>query len=98
MLKKKVYVKGLSSQCDQAVLLNTFSAFGPVSKAFILYNHKTGSSRGFGFIEFEEEASVLRVVGVKVNIMGKDILVSLAVERSKGVVQSHLEKDGSRPN
>ena len=85
VLRRKVYVKGLPPACDQTRLFEVFGAFGPVDKAFILYNHKNGSSRGFGFVEFVEEASVAKAVAQKVTICGKDIQVSLAVERHKGV-------------
>lgn len=85
VLKRKVYLKGLPASCDQPKLLEIMSVYGKVDRAFILYNHKNGSSRGFGFVEFAKEESVAKAVGHKIDICGKEILISMAVERQKGV-------------
>jgi RNA recognition motif-containing protein len=93
VLRRKVYVKGLPVSCDQAKLIEAFSTIGLVDKAFILYNHKNGASRGFGFVEFAEESSVTLAMKNPVRVCGKEILISLAVERHKGVVFFNLEKE-----
>lgn len=84
-LKKKVYIKGLPDEATKETLINVFSKFGSIDKAFVLYNHKNGSSRGFGFIEFFEEESASKCLGIYVNIAGKDLLVLKAEERTKKV-------------
>jgi len=84
-LKRKVYVKGLPSNCDKTKLHEVFSRFGEVDKAFILYNHKNGSTRGFGFVEFTTQESAMVAVGKVIEICGKDIQVSMAIQRHKGV-------------
>jgi len=82
-LKKKVYVKGLPEACTKNTLLTSFEKFGEVTRAFILYNHKNCTSRGFGFIEFANESSVALCLGKTITIEGKDLLISKALERTK---------------
>jgi RNA recognition motif-containing protein len=94
-LKRKVYVKGLPSNCDKTKLHEVFSRFGEVDKAFILYNHKNGSTRGFGFVEFVAQDSAMQAVGKVVEICGKEIQVSMAVQRHKGVRAAHRRKSSS---
>lgn len=91
-LKKKVYVKGLPDVSTKESLLAVFQSFGEVDRAFILYNHKNGTSRGFGFIEFSDEASVKLCLGKHVNIDGKELLVSKALERTKKVGYELFQK------
>lgn len=44
------------------MLKEYFEQFGRVDKAFIIYHHKSGESRGFGFVEFVEKKSVSHVL------------------------------------
>lgn len=93
VLRRKVYVKGLPLDCTQATLISNFSVFGTIDKAFILYNHKSGSSRGFGFVEFQLEESVQKALQGLVIIGGKEITVSTALERHKGVDKLYNRKN-----
>lgn len=56
--KRKLFVKGLPNSCSNSKLRSAFAKFGPVDKAFILFDHNTGLSRGFGFVEFLNHESV----------------------------------------
>ena len=47
---KKLYVGNLSPDADKASLKALFSVFGTVEKAYIVTDHKTGQSKGFGFV------------------------------------------------
>ena len=89
-LKKKVYVKGLPETCTKDILFSKFEAYGQVVRAFILYNHKNSTSRGFGFIEFAEESSVVGCLGKTIRIEGKDLVISKALERTKKVVKCFI--------
>ena len=95
-LKRKVYVKGLPPNCDKTKLHEVFSRFGQVDKAFILYNHKNGSTRGFGFVEFLAQQAAADAVGKVVEICGKEIQISMAIQRHKGVPPTHPEKKPPR--
>lgn len=87
-LQRKVYVKGLPSACDQLKLIDVMSKFGSIDKAFILYNHKNGSSRGFGFVEYGDPSSAANALGQRVEICGKEVVVAKAVERQKAAHKS----------
>jgi len=45
---------------DQSDLEKAFSAFGTVVSSKIITDSETGRSRGFGFIEFENEESATK--------------------------------------
>lgn len=84
-LKRKVYIKGIPDGCSQDTLVKVFSQFGQVERAFPLFNHKNNTSRGFGFVEFSNEETASSLIGKTVLIGGKEVFLSKALERSKGV-------------
>jgi heterogeneous nuclear ribonucleoprotein A1/A3 len=43
-------------------LRDHFSSYGKVAEHQIMVDHSTGRSRGFGFVTFESEDSVERVI------------------------------------
>jgi nucleolysin TIA-1/TIAR len=47
-----IFVGDLSNEVSDDVLLQAFSAFGSVSEARVMWDYKTGRSRGFGFVSF----------------------------------------------
>ncbi|RKF60765.1 Oligouridylate-binding protein 1 [Erysiphe neolycopersici] len=49
-----VFVGDLSNEVNDEVLLQAFSAFGSISEARVLWDMKTGRSRGYGFVSFRE--------------------------------------------
>lgn len=53
-------------------LKDYFSQFGEVDKAFVIYHHKTGESRGFGFVEFVNKNSVSEVLRNRSNLFLDD--------------------------
>ena len=53
---KKLYVGNISPVADQASLDALFSVFGTVERAYIITDHRTGQSKGFGFVEMSSDA------------------------------------------
>ncbi|KAF1986449.1 hypothetical protein K402DRAFT_89370 [Aulographum hederae CBS 113979] len=51
-----IFVGDLSNEVNDEVLLQAFSAFGPVSEARVMWDMKTGRSRGYGFVAFRERS------------------------------------------
>jgi nucleolysin TIA-1/TIAR len=49
-----IFVGDLSNEVNDEVLLSAFSAFGSVSEARVMWDMKTGRSRGYGFVAFRE--------------------------------------------
>ncbi|GAB7334417.1 hypothetical protein MBLNU13_g06423t1 [Cladosporium sp. NU13] len=49
-----IFVGDLSNEVNDEVLLQAFSAFGTVSEARVMWDMKTGRSRGYGFVAFRD--------------------------------------------
>lgn len=54
---KKLYVGNLSFQTSETELRDEFEKHGAVSSCNIITDRETGRSRGFAFVEFEEESA-----------------------------------------
>ncbi|MFN0278395.1 MAG: RNA recognition motif domain-containing protein [Pyrinomonadaceae bacterium] len=52
----KLYVGNLSWNVSNQDLLELFGGVGPVASANIIEDRETGRSRGFGFVEMENQA------------------------------------------
>ena len=53
---KKIYVGNLSFQTDESKLEGLFSPFGTIKSVAIIRDRFSGDSRGFGFVEMEDDA------------------------------------------
>ena len=51
-----IYISGLSFGTNDADLNELFSAYGETSSAKVIMDRETGRSRGFGFVEIEDDA------------------------------------------
>ncbi|KAJ5835213.1 RNA recognition motif domain eukaryote [Penicillium robsamsonii] len=49
-----IFVGDLSNEVNDEVLTQAFSAFGSVSEARVMWDMKTGRSRGYGFVAFRD--------------------------------------------
>ncbi|CAI7650957.1 unnamed protein product [Penicillium manginii] len=49
-----IFVGDLSNEVNDDVLTQAFSAFGSVSEARVMWDMKTGRSRGYGFVAFRD--------------------------------------------
>lgn len=54
-MAKKLYVGGLSFQTTEDTLRAAFAQAGAVSSATIIFDRMTGRSKGFGFVEMEND-------------------------------------------
>jgi RNA recognition motif-containing protein len=59
---KKIYVGNLSFNMSDQDLNTLFAEHGAVSSATIVTDRDTGRSRGFGFIEMEDDAEAMRAI------------------------------------
>jgi RNA recognition motif-containing protein len=55
-MAKKLYVGNLSFDTDDAELEQAFSTYGEVISAVVVKDRDTNRSRGFGFVEFAQDA------------------------------------------
>mmetsp|Transcript_10581 Transcript_10581/g.32376 ORF Transcript_10581/g.32376 Transcript_10581/m.32376 type:complete len:390 (+) Transcript_10581:414-1583(+) len=94
---KKIFVGGLPSQCRSEELREQFSSYGRIVDAQVLIDHKTGNSRGFGFVTFADEAAVEAVMGpgqsssIKLEVLGK--LVEVKKAEPKQVLDARKSRD-----
>lgn len=66
---KKLYVGNISPDADQESLEALFSVFGTVEKAYIITDHETGKSKGFGFVVMSNDADAQAAIAA---LNGKD--------------------------
>jgi len=66
---KKVYVGNISPEATKANLEALFSMFGTVEKAYIVTDHVTGKSKGFGFVVMSNDADATAAIAA---LNGKD--------------------------
>jgi len=49
-----IFVGDLSNEVNDDILLQAFSAFGTISEARVMWDMKTGRTRGYGFVAFRD--------------------------------------------
>lgn len=59
---KRLYVGNLPGTLDDAGLAALFAPHGAVASALVVTDAATGASRGFGFVEMEDDAAADRAV------------------------------------
>ena len=75
----KLYVGNLPHRMTEQELKDVFAEFGTVDSASIIKDKFTGQSRGFGFVEMEQEAAQAALANLdNKEVMGRDIRVSKA--------------------
>jgi len=82
----KLYVGNLSYNTGENDLREMFAAYGAVESVAVITDRDTGRSKGFGFVEFandaEGQAAIAGLNGKEVS--GRALTVSLARPKSEG--------------
>ncbi len=79
-----IYVSGLSFKLNDADLRQLFEAYGEVSSAKIIMDKFTGRSRGFGFVEMNDEEGQKAIDALnETEVDGKVVGVSVARPREE---------------
>ncbi|KAK6932848.1 RNA recognition motif domain, partial [Dillenia turbinata] len=90
---KKIFVGGLASTVTESDFKKYFDQFGTITDVVVMYDHNTQRPRGFGFITYDSEEAVDKVL-VKTfhELNGKMVEVKRAVpkELSPGSTRSQL--------
>ena len=82
---KKVYVGNLSFCATEDELRDAFSPFAEVHSVAVITDRETGRSRGFGFVEMDDESADNAISELEGKDMGDRALrVNQARERSSG--------------
>src|SRR5580704_1798945 len=61
-MAKNIYVGNLVWECTADDLLALFQEHGTVTRAQVITDKETGRSRGFGFVEMENDAEAQRAI------------------------------------
>ncbi|KAI5665446.1 hypothetical protein M9H77_15299 [Catharanthus roseus] len=83
---KKIFVGGIPLSLSEDELREYFSAYGNVMEHQIMLDHKTGRSRGFGFVTFETEDAVEKIFadGQMHELGGKQVEIKRAEPKRAG--------------
>ncbi|HEY7565919.1 MAG TPA: RNA-binding protein [Acidimicrobiia bacterium] len=84
-MSTNLYVGNLTFDTDSSQLEALFTPHGTVSRAQVITDRDTGRSRGFGFVEMDNDAEAQAAIealnGQQVN--GRQLTVNQAKERSR---------------
>lgn len=90
---------GLPSNVTETDLRLFFAQYGKVMEVVIMYDQEKKKSRGFGFLSFEDEASVDRVTGEHyINIHGKQVEIKKAEPRDGSTQPPNINSNNSQFN
>ncbi|XP_039026703.1 heterogeneous nuclear ribonucleoprotein 1-like isoform X2 [Hibiscus syriacus] len=79
---KKIFVGGLASSVTESDFKNYFDQFGTITDVVVMYDHNTQRPRGFGFITYDSEEAVDRVLHKTFHeLKGKLVEVKRAVPK-----------------
>ncbi|EAZ37394.1 hypothetical protein OsJ_21732 [Oryza sativa Japonica Group] len=83
---RKIFVGGIPPSLTEDKLKEHFSSYGKVVEHQIMLDHGTGRSRGFGFVTFENEDAVERVMseGRMHDLAGKQVEIKKAEPKKPG--------------
>ncbi|KAK1305580.1 Heterogeneous nuclear ribonucleoprotein 1 [Acorus calamus] len=95
---KKIFVGGLASTVTESDFKKYFDQFGTTTDVVVMYDHNTQRPRGFGFITYDSEDAVEKVLLNSFHeLNGKMVEVKRAVpkELSPGPMRSPLNMYGN---
>jgi RNA recognition motif-containing protein len=82
---KNLFVGNLPWSVDDQTLENLFGEYGDVHSAKVILDRDTGRSRGFGFVEMEDEGANAAINALNESeVDGRNIRVNEAQERRGG--------------
>ena len=81
-----IYVGNLNWSMTEDDLSNLFSQYGTVSSAKILKEKNTGRSKGFGFVEMEDEEAAKTAIATlnESEVQGRKLIVNESQPRPEG--------------
>lgn len=81
----RLYVNKLPWTVSTRELQNYFSQFGPIAKAEVIFNKKTGFSRGFGYVTYEMTKSYVKALQIEQHVLEGNLL---EISQAKNVKES----------
>ena len=94
----KLFVAGLPYDLDDAELMEIFEKFGPVLSAKVAMDKETGKSKGFGFVEMQNNEDGQEAIDCLNEIsLGKKPLVVKQAEDRPSAGPGGFRKPAPRP-
>lgn len=83
-MAKKIYVGNLSYNTTDEGLEDAFAQYGTVLSARVVYDRETNRSRGFGFVEMEDDEAAEAAISALNDkpLDGRNLRVNEARERA----------------
>jgi RNA recognition motif-containing protein len=78
-----IHVSNLSKGIKDNDLANLFSAYGEVKTATVVNDSFTGQSRGFGYVEIEDEAAAQKAIEGLNNSEVESLVISVQEAKPK---------------
>ena len=91
-----IYVGNLSWSMTDDDLSNLFSQYGTVTSAKILKEKNTGRSKGFGFVEMEDDEAAKAAIAAlnETEVQGRKLIVNESQPRQEGSGGGGYKKSG----
>ena len=91
-----IYVGNLSWSMTDDDLSNLFSQYGAVTSAKILKEKNTGRSKGFGFVEMEDDEAAKTAIATlnESEVQGRKLIVNESQPRPEGGGSGGYKKSG----
>ncbi|XP_039027388.1 heterogeneous nuclear ribonucleoprotein 1-like [Hibiscus syriacus] len=87
---RKIFVGGLASTVTESDFKKYFDQFGNITDVVVMYDHNTQRTRGFGFITYDSEEAVDRVLLKNFHeLNGKMVEVKRAVPKELSPSRNH---------
>ncbi len=96
-MKPKLFVGNLSYETTDEELKKLFSPYGEIASAVVIFDKKSGKSKGYGFVQMVESkdaAKALEISGQE--FMGRDIIVTEAESPMDGEPRTRNRDRNSR--
>ncbi|KAA6331555.1 hypothetical protein EZS27_019842 [termite gut metagenome] len=95
-----IFIAGLSYNISDSELGELFAEYGEITSAKVITDRETGRSKGYGFVEMEDEAAGNKAIEElnETEIDGKTISVSVARPKSETPRRSNYSGGGSNYN
>jgi len=95
---KTLFVRNLPFDASEAELRKAFEAFGPVHRCSIAKNRDTGESRGFGFVDMEDDAAGKAIGEMNGKMFAnRTIVVQESDPKPRTGASTGMSSGGSRP-
>lgn len=80
---KKIYVGNLSYDTTDTTLRTLFTPYGSIASATVIMDRDTNRSRGFGFVEMDNDAEAMAAISALngKNVDGRNLTVNEARAR-----------------